>query len=208
MCDSRGIKVEWYLPNNFKLALNQPNNLDLAEFYFGATNVIALLSDSKSIRMNTLLQSKEYLELNLYNYEKTLTTTEYCKEVLSSKKKLHLVSGAAGTGKSVCMRRMLYIYGGFDEETKSKQLEKVKSLGAICIYINLNNTALESLENIVLNYKNTFFADSDNNDFIYLFDGIDEVPTSHITSTVLFIENLLEKENTKKNNHFFKIIKL
>lgn len=81
-------------------------------------------------------------------------------------------------------------------------------MGAICIYINLNNTALESLENIVLNYKNTFFADSDNNDFIYLFDGIDEVPTSHITSTVLFIENLLEKENTKKNNHFFKIIKL
>lgn len=124
MCDSRGIKVEWYLPNNFKLALNQPNNLDLAEFYFGATNVIALLSDSKSIRMNTLLQSKEYLELNLYNYEKTLTTTEYCKEVLSSKKKLHLVSGAAGTGKSVCMRRMLYIYGGFDEETKVNNLKK------------------------------------------------------------------------------------
>ncbi|EGT4545253.1 hypothetical protein AB2V88_08235 [Clostridioides difficile] len=198
MCDSRGIKVEWYLPNNFKLALNQPNNLDLAEFYFGATNVRGLLADSKSIRMTTLLQSKEYLELNLHNYEKTLTTTEYCKEVLSSKKKLHLVSGAAGTGKSVCMQKMLYIYGGFDEETKNKQLEKVKSLGAICIYINLNNTALESLENIVLNYKNTFFADSDNNNFIYLFDGIDEVPTSHITSTVLFIENLLEKENTKK----------
>lgn len=148
--------------------------------------------------MTTLIQSKEYLELNLYNYEKTLTTTEYCKEVLSSKKKLYLVSGAAGTGKSVCMRKMLYIYGGFDEDTKSKQLEKVKSLGAICIYINLNNTELDSLENIVLNYKNTFFADSDNNDFIYLFDGIDEVPTSHITSTVLFIENLLEKENTKK----------
>lgn len=198
MCKSRGIKVDWYLPSKFKVALNQPNNLDLAEFYFGATNVLGLLSDSKSIRMTTLLQSKEYLELNLYNYEKTLTITEYCKEVLSSKNKLHLVSGAAGTGKSVFMRRMSYIYGGFDEETKSKQLEKVKSLGAICIYINLNNTALESLENIVSNYKNAFFADSKNNNFIYLFDGIDEVPTSHITSTVLFIENILEKETTKK----------
>jgi len=197
-CAAKGITVEWYLPNNFKTALNQPNNIDLAEFYFGATNVLGILSDSKSIRMSTLLQSKEYLELNLHSNEQTLTIMEYSKKVLDSNNKLHLLTGAAGTGKSVCMRKLLYIYGGFDEPTKDKQLEKVQSLGALCFYINLNNTSLESLERIVLNYKNVFFAESINNHYIYLFDGLDEIPKNSITSTILFIENLLDKETTKK----------
>lgn len=175
-CAAKGITVEWYLPSNFKLALNQPSNLDLAEFYFGATNVLGMLSDGKSIRMSTLLQSQEYLELNLHCDDKTLTITEYTKDILDSSNKLHLFSGTAGTGKSVCMRKMLYIYGGFAEPTIERQLEKVQALGALCIYINLNNTSLDSLENIILNYKSTFFADSNNNHFIYLFDGMNKFP--------------------------------
>ena len=73
--------MEWYLPANFKVALNQPNNLDLAEFYFGATNILSILNDSKSIRMTTIIQSKEYLELNLRRERDTITVTDYCKRV-------------------------------------------------------------------------------------------------------------------------------
>lgn len=197
-CKAKGISIEWYLPNNFKVALNQPNNLDLAEFYFGATNTLGILTDSKSIRMSTLLQSKEYLELNLKNDNQALSITEYGTEALNSNQKLHLITGAAGTGKSVCMRKLLYIYGSFDETSTEKQLEKVQNLGALCIYINLNNTSLESLENTVSNYKSVFFANSNNNNYIYLLDGMDEIPKSSITYTILFIENLLEKESTKK----------
>ena len=197
-CADKGVTVEWYVPNNFKMSLNQPSNLDLAEFYFGAINVLGMLSDSKSIRMSTLLQSKEYLELSLRSNEKIITITDYCKEILDSNEKIHLFSGAAGAGKSVCMRKMLYIYGGFNEPSKNKQLEKVQALGAICIYINLNNTSLESLENIISNYKNTYYAETNNSHYIYLLDGIDEVPKNSITPTILFIESLIEKDNTKK----------
>lgn len=53
------------LPENFKISLNNVKNRDLAEFYFGETDAIRVLSDSKDIRLNTLLQSKEYVELKL-----------------------------------------------------------------------------------------------------------------------------------------------
>ena len=34
--------VEWFLPNNFKSVLNQPKNLDLAQFYFGEADILGL----------------------------------------------------------------------------------------------------------------------------------------------------------------------
>lgn len=197
-CAKKNIKVEWYLPANFVITLNQPSNLDLAEFYFGKTDLLRLLSDSKSIRMNTLLQAKEYIELNLCNEDKILKVSEYCNEIIQADEKLHLFSGAAGSGKSVCMRKIFNIYGGFEKQTQKEQLVAIKTVGALCIFINLNNTSLDALENIVLEYKNYYFADSKNNSFIYLFDGLDEVPSSSITSTLLFIEKLLEKDTTNK----------
>jgi len=197
-CAKKGVTVEWFLPANFLICLNQPNNLDLAEFYFGKTNVLKMISDSKSIRMNTLLQAKEYVELNLRSNDSILTISDYCDEILESGDKLYLFSGAAGTGKSVCMRKLFNIYGGFDRKSKENQLEAIGKVGALSIFINLNNTSLDSLESIVSSYKNTYFADSTNNSFIYLFDGLDEIPSRFITSTLLFIESLLEKDTTKK----------
>jgi len=197
-CAKKGVTVEWFLPANFLISLNQPNNLDLAEFYFGKTDIFKMLSDSKSIRMNTLLKSREYVELNLWNNDNTLTISAYCYEILKSDGKLHLFSGAAGTGKSVCMSKLFNIYGGFDTQSKENQLEVIGKVGALCIFINLNNTSLDSLESIISSYKNAYFANGPNNNFIYLFDGLDEIPSSSITTTLLFIESLLEKDTTKK----------
>lgn len=197
-CKNRGVKVEWFLPNNFKSVLNQPKNLDLAQFYFGEADILGFISDSKNVRMSTLLQSREYLELNLSCVEKHITITEYAYEIIQSDKKLHLFTGSAGTGKSVCMCKLLHIYGGLEEETLDKQLIKIQTIGAIPIYINLNNTALKSLESIVTYYKHDLFHGDNSNKFIYLLDALDEIPHVRITSVLLFIENLLEKESTKK----------
>ncbi len=71
-CKEKGVTVEWFLPNNFIISLNQPNNLDLAEVYFAKKDILKVMSDSKSLRMNTLLQSKEYVELNLKGNNKIL----------------------------------------------------------------------------------------------------------------------------------------
>ena len=197
-CKEKDIDVEWFTQEQFKILLNQPENLDLAEFYFGKTDVLNLLSDSKNLRINTLLKSKEYVELSLKNKSSVLTISEYCDVILKSDNKLHLFTGAAGTGKSVCMRKIFNVYGAFDKETKDDQLAAIKALDAICIFINLNNTNLNSLENIITAYKDVYYAESPNNKFIYLMDGLDEIPSSSLDLTLLHIENLLEKDTTKK----------
>lgn len=197
-CRTAGVEVHWFLPENFKVSLNEVKNRDLAEFYFGETDALRLLSDSKNMRINTLLQSKEYIELNLCNQDTTVTISEYSEKVINSDCKLHLFSGAAGSGKSVCMRKLFNIYSGFNCETKEEQIEIINKFGAICIFVNLNKTSLDSLESIILAYKSIYSVDSPDNKFIYLFDGFDEIPNNSVTPTILFIEELLEKSSTKK----------
>ncbi|MEG0230336.1 MAG: hypothetical protein RR640_07015, partial [Oscillospiraceae bacterium] len=191
-CKKKGVTVEWFLPNNFVISLNQPNNIDLAEFYFNETDVLKKLSTTKSIRMSTLLQAKEYVELNLLdNSNNILTISEYGKSILKSRDKLYLFTGAAGSGKSVCMHKLFNIYGGYDKVSKEQQLEVIGYVGALCVFIDLNNTSIDVIERNIV-------ADLPNNNFIFLLDGLDEIPNTAITSTLLFIESLLEKETTKK----------
>lgn len=190
-CEKRGVTVEWVLPANFTISLNQPNNLDLAEFYFEKTNVLKMLSDSKSIRINTLLQAKEYVELNLKNSDGVLTISEYCSVILKSSDKLHLITGDAGSGKSVCIRKLFNDYSGFAEESEEAQLKVIDKVGAVCKFISLNNSSVESLEK-------AFAADLVENKYIYLLDGLDEIPTESITVVLLLIESLIERDKTKK----------
>ena len=197
-CLKAGVSVEWFLPENFKISLNNVKNRDLAEFYFGETDAIRVLSDSKDIRLNTLLQSKEYVELKLQKQTKSIKISDYSNEIMKSAYKLHLFSGAAGSGKSVCMRKLFNIYGGFECEKEKEQQKVINETGALCIFVSLNKTSLDSLENIIYAYKNFYSLNNQHNKFIYLLDGLDEVPNSSITGTILFIEELLEKESTKK----------
>lgn len=191
-CKNKGVTVEWFLPANFLISLNQPNNLDLAEFYFGKVDVLKRLNDSKSVRINTLLQAKEYVELNLLDNNSNISTiSEYSKSILKSKDKLYLFTGAAGSGKSVGMRKLFNIYGGYDKESKEQQLEVIGNIGALCVFIDLNNTPIDMIERNIL-------ADLTDSNFIYLLDGLDEIPNTALASTLLFIERLLEKKTTKK----------
>jgi len=96
------------------------------------------------------------------------------------------------------MCKLLHIYGGLEEETLEQQLLKIQEIGAIPIYINLNSTALKGLESTVTYYKQDIFRGYNSNKFIYLLDALDEIPNDRITSVLLFIEDLLEKESTKK----------
>lgn len=190
-CRKKGVTIEWFLPNNFLISLNQPHNLDLAEFYFGEIDVLKNMSASKNIRMNTILQSKEYVELNLVKKDTVLTVVEYSKLLLESPDKLHIFTGVAGSGKSVCMQKLLNIYGGFEEASIEEQYRVVGEIGATCVFINLNNTSVDFLERNVLSNLN-------NQKYIFLLDGLDEVSSQVITSTLIFIETLLARENTKK----------
>ena len=191
LCKQRGVAVEWFLPNNFKIALNQPSNLDLAELYFGEVNIIKKLSDSKSIKIDTLIRSEEYIKLVLSNHEDVLDVERYTQKVLDSTGKLFLVSGVAGSGKSVLMRHIQNIFGGYSEPTVIEQKAAIERLGALCLFINLNNGHIQ-------NAVESMTKDLTNQKFIYLLDGLDEISESEITSFLQFVEELAEKDTTKK----------
>ena len=191
ICKSKNVAIKWFLPNHFRIVLNQPSNLDLAELYFGKVNIIKKLSDSKSIKIDTLIRSKDYVKLALSNHENELDVESYTQKVLDSAEKLFLVSGVAGSGKSVLMRHIQNIFGGFFEPTVIKQKAAVERLGALCLFINLNNGSIRNA--VALATK-----DISNQKFIYLLDGLDEIPESEMTSSLQFIEELAEKETTKK----------
>ena len=191
LCKKRGVTVEWFLPNNFKISLNQPSNLDLAELYFGEVNIIKKLSDSKSIKIDTLIRSEEYIKLVLSNHEDVLDVERYTQKVLDSTGKLFLVSGVAGSGKSVLMRHIQNILGGYSEPTLIEQKAAIERLGALCLFINLNNGHIQ-------NAVESGTKDLTNQKFIYLLDGLDEISESEITSFLQFIEELTEKDTTKK----------
>lgn len=110
------------MPNNFLVSLNQVKNQDLAEFYFGETDAIRVLSDSKDIRLNTLLQSKEYIELKLQKQTKSIKISDYSNEIMKSAYKLHLFLGQQDREKVfVCENYLIFMV---DLNTKKKRNSK------------------------------------------------------------------------------------
>lgn len=190
-CQEKGVTIEWFLPNNFLIALNTPSNTDLAELYFGETDVIKILYDSKSIRMNTLIQSKEYMDLKLNSNNTQYTIDQMGEYMLSSDEKIFLLSGDAGSGKSVCMYRLFNNYSMCNTNSLDEQKKAIEELDAVCRLFNLNNESLDSI-------KRTLNSDSNDLKHIVLLDGLDEISSVKFTNTLLFIERLLENDSVKK----------
>lgn len=190
-CEEKGVTIEWFLPKNFLIALNKPSNIDLAELYFGETDVNKILSNSKCIRMNTLIQSKEYMKLNLNSKNIQYTIDQMGEYVLNSDEKIFLLSGDAGSGKSVCMYRLFNNYSMCNTNSLDEQKKAIEELDAVCRLFNLNNESLDSI-------KRTLNSDSKDLKHIVLLDGLDEISSEKFTNTLLFIERLLENDSVKK----------
>jgi hypothetical protein len=193
----KGVTVEWFITNNFESVLNEPKNLDLAELFFGESDKLGFILDSKNIRLNTLLLSKEYIELELLGNEKRKSITEYSKEILNSKNTIQLLSGSPGSGKSVCMNKLFQLYTGLEKSNKAEQIAVIDEIGAMTMYINLNIVSLDNLENIIRNRQNDYSIRNQGTKFIYLFDGLDEVSDFRIDTTLSYIFELADKVSTK-----------
>ncbi|MBT2217987.1 hypothetical protein KK120_19475 [Virgibacillus dakarensis] len=196
-CEKKGVTVEWFVTNHFESVLNQPKNLDLAQLFFGEADELGFILDSKNIRLNTLLLSKEYIELELLGDEKRKSITDYSKEILSGKNKIHLLSGSPGSGKSVCMNKLFQLYTGTEKSSNAEQLAVIEEIEALTMYVNLNTVSLDNLENIIHNRRSEYGIRNQNTKVIYLFDGLDEVSDLRIDTTLSYIFELADKVSTK-----------
>ncbi len=205
----QSIEIEYITDKDLLLKLSQPSNLDLAQLYFGIGDKLGFVKNSVNPKLLTFIQSQECLDLPYGNDKNAKVTIS--EEVLKNETgKVFLLTGNPGTGKSIFMHKLLTVFGGLDKagspkvekgEVKldlSKMIKVLIDNNAVPVLINLKNCINNSLENIIRGRKNDSKVNSQELDFIYLFDGLDEL-NKKIADNVLFeMFELSQKASTKK----------
>lgn len=92
------VKIQWFTESQFQIALNQPNNLDLAQLYFGFGDENNFIKSNISTADLNFLQSGGFLSLPIVK----LPGRESAE--LNLKAKLSLLTGNPGSGKSVVVK--------------------------------------------------------------------------------------------------------
>ncbi|PIZ96144.1 MAG: hypothetical protein COX80_02335 [Candidatus Magasanikbacteria bacterium CG_4_10_14_0_2_um_filter_33_14] len=189
-------EIEYMTDKDILLKLSQPSNLDLAQLYFGIGDELGFIKNSVSPKLLTFIQSQEYLDLPCVNDKKEKVTVS--NEVLNNEtKKVFLLTGNPGTGKSIFMHKLLEVFGGLDKKKEDEMVKVLTDNSAVPVLINLKNCINDSLENIIRGRKNDSKVNSQELGFIYLFDGLDELDEK-IADNVLFqMFELSQKANTK-----------
>ncbi|PDX99387.1 hypothetical protein COM13_12895 [Bacillus pseudomycoides] len=194
---AKKITLEYVTDKTLLQKFSEPSNLDLAQLYFGIGDEFSFIKNSVSTKILTFIQSSEYLELPLVDNSNN-KVERISEDILTKEQKVFLILGNPGSGKSVLINKLLQIFGGLEKETKDEMLGVLTQNKAVPVLINLKNCATDSFENIIRNRKNDSNVNSQELNFIYLFDGLDEL-SEEIADNVLFqIYELSQRKNTKK----------
>ncbi|MBY0062595.1 NACHT domain-containing protein [Priestia aryabhattai] len=194
---AKKITIEYVTDKSFMKKLSEPANFDLAQLFFGLGDEHGFIKNSVNANLLTFVQSSEYLSLPII--------TTYGDEVedlpqvlLSEEQNVFLISGNPGSGKSILINKLLQVFGGLDKKDKKEMHEVLLQNNAVPVLINLKNCVNDSFENIIRHRKNDSKLNNQKLDFIYLFDGLDEL-SEKVAEDVLFqIHELSQKSNTKK----------
>ncbi|PGV25934.1 hypothetical protein COD78_00140 [Bacillus cereus] len=194
---AKSITLEYVTDKTLLQKLSQPSNLDLAQLFFGIGDEFGFIKNSVNTNMLTFIQSSEYLELPLVD-DSNNKIEKITEDILENEQNVFLILGNPGSGKSVLINKVLQIFGGLEKETESEMLEVLTQNNAVPVLVNLKSCATDSFENIIRNRKNDSNVNNQELNFIYLFDGLDEL-SEEIADNVLFqIYELSQKKNTKK----------
>jgi hypothetical protein len=194
---ARPVKIEWVVESHFQSLLFQPSNLDLSQLYFGHGDEIKFIKNSITARTLTLLQSAEYISLPVSN-NRNKNVTNLHQAIKRANAKLFILDGNPGSGKSILMQKLLQLFGGLDQPTTYKMMRVLTTQGAVPVLINLKQCATDSLENIIRARQQDNNVNGNTLDFIYLFDGLDEVAESNIHHVLYYLFELEQKTQTRK----------
>lgn len=191
------IDIEWVLPSNFEVILNQPSNLDLAQLYFDFSDEFGFIKSFSNPETLTFLQSSEYIELPFFCL-KTQKVEEITKRTLKLKQKTFLLSGHPGSGKSISMYRIFQILAGLDKGSIEDSKQVLQKNKAIPMLINLKSCAFETIENVIRERQKDFGLGNNKLGFIYLLDGLDELSGERADQVLAYLYELERSEKTFK----------
>ncbi|GIL18595.1 MAG: hypothetical protein BroJett040_23460 [Oligoflexia bacterium] len=191
-----GIDIDWVVPSHFKTLLSKASNLDLAQFYFGVSDVLKFIENSTNKETLTLLASKEYIALEVHQGSNQVADLK--ATVLGATERVHLLVGSPGSGKSVHIHRLFSDLACTRESTANKMLSALVSQGAFPMLVNLRNCVGQTLESLIAARKSESVLNGQSLNFVYLFDGLDELSEETAEYTLCYIQELSRANTTQK----------
>ncbi len=184
------VKINWFVKPNFEQALNETNNFDLFRTFFSSQDTYGLLNDALTNSERTFLISNQFIDLSL-NGTKFSVLQE---EILAQK--FSIITGAAGTGKSELLKK-LYL------ECENKHLSNINQTPSnanvpIPVLIRMRECVNGDLEGLLRNRLKDFEINiaSEKNNYVYFFDGLDEVNSLDFNGVISSITRLNYKKST------------
>ena len=198
MAKAKNVKIKWFGLSAFTIALNQKNNLPIAELFFGLGKELDCLEHTLALKDMQLLSDNKLIELPVVvNGEKYLSYEQVKKSIDRTNNRIVIIAGMPGTGKSVYVKKLFYMYSGLGLQYK-EQLEMLSKQQAIPLFINLKSAIGMSLEELVRNRKADCQLLESEFEFVYLFDGLDELPMERMSDVISCIELLKDNAKTEK----------
>lgn len=188
-----GVTLVWMQADNIIDTLIEPGNIDLLKLYFSNTREIDFCNSCISTNDRTFLISNEYL--NICVNDKININTLYTEIV---KQKINLLLGVAGTGKTLAMKKLYLDFSiSFSQKYFEKQETENEAYVPVfiklkeCINGNLESLVREHLRDYNMNYTDTTYQ------YIYLFDGLDEVVYYDLNKICNFISSIATSPQVK-----------
>lgn len=181
------VKLVWLQQDNILDLVQESNNSDLRRIYFSDERETDWIKDGISIDEKTFLNSTEFFNLKLNN----IAITDLYHTIFENK--INLLLGPAGTGKSILMKKM---YSNVADEFLKNKADKYASLPILiklreCMNGNLESLLRQRLSDYHLNNTEPTC------NYIYFFDGLDEVSHHNIGSVVSQIIYLMKTPSAK-----------
>ncbi len=197
LAKKQSIKIEWIAGRKFESILNQPQNSDLGQVYFGLGNEVGFISKNFKPTFVNILKSAEYIRLPFLLGRPEIRYDELIKNVFKEKANLILVTGSPGSGKTILMHDLAWRFGGRDKKNE-KEAKKLWSKIGLPMLVNLKDCFEERLENVIRLRQEEFGLRNTSLGFVYIFDGLDELDQEKADGVLYDILQLSGDRNTKK----------
>lgn len=189
-----GVKIEWRVPSHFTASLIKPENLDLAQLYFGHGNEFGFFKSNCDPDTTTLILSSTHLGIPLKGHAGK-TPADVLKSMSG---KAALIIGQPGTGKSILMHELLLCFGHVRSADLKAMRASIAKAKALPMLVNLKDCVAETAENLIRNRQSDYGVRQSKSGFVYLFDGLDELSSEKADAALNHLAVLSKAATTKR----------
>ncbi|NFI94720.1 hypothetical protein FC961_10010 [Clostridium botulinum] len=183
------VELIWIQQDNILDLIKQSQNNDLRRMYFSNERENDWIENSIPIDEKTFLNSTEFFNLKLND----IFITDFSDKITDNK--ANLIVGSAGTGKSVLIKK---IFSDLSDDFLDLKKERKGKLD-LPILIKLRECINGDLETLIRQRLSDYNLNNTEIDcnYIYFFDGLDEVSHYDIGNITSQIQNIMKMSTTK-----------